>query len=258
MKNFSLIFLCITLISCKFEKKPQGSFFEYVSESDTTCLKEISEAKKDLEKGKLTYCHYSGNIIHNYLRSEKELIEILKESKIDFRNQSSSCVVYENQTEHCYCELMQEKINEKYGEKFIDSLLNIAEEKYLNKHINDTMYYAKCDRRPNYPNDKDDSEDEYSEILQKEIDKTLVYPKGYIKRPNYNVSAFVNISFYVDKNGNAKITYFWFLFDIKSNHKFEKYFESELNKIIKTKDWIPAQIRKQNVNSDMVMRYGFK
>ena len=141
MKTFSLIFLCISLISCKFEKKPQGSFFEYVSESDTTCLKEISEAKKDLEKGKLTYCHYSGNIIHNYLRSEKELIEILKENKIDFRNQSSSCVVYENQTEHCYCELMQEKINEKYGEKFIDSLLNIADEKYLNKHINDTMYY---------------------------------------------------------------------------------------------------------------------
>ena len=44
----------------------------------------IDEAKKDLEKGKLTYCHYSGNIIHNYLRSEKELIEILKENKIDF------------------------------------------------------------------------------------------------------------------------------------------------------------------------------
>ncbi|MDX6183800.1 hypothetical protein SGQ44_15855 [Flavobacterium sp. Fl-77] len=258
MKTFLFIFLCITLTSCKFENKPQGSFFEFVSESDTTCLKEIAEAKKELENGKLTYCHYSGNIINHYLRSEKELIEVLKENNIDFRNEGSSCVVYENQTEHCYCELMEEKINQKYGEKFVDSLLNIADEKYLIKHINDTMHYAKCDRRPNYPNDKDDSEDEYSEVMQKEIDDAINYPKGYIKRPNYDVSAFVNISFYVDKNGNAKITYFSFYFDIKSNHKLEKHFESELKKIIKREKWKPAQMRKRNVNSDMVLRYGFE
>lgn len=258
MKTFYFIILFTTLISCKFEKKPQGLFYEFVSQSDTTCLKEISEAKKDLENGKLTYCHYSGNIINHYLRFEKELIEVLKENNIDFRNEGSSCIVYENQTEHCYCKLMEEKINQKYGKKFVDSLLNIADKKYLNKHINDTMYYAKCDIRPNYPNDKDNSEDEYSEVMQNEIDNAMIYPKGYIERPNYDVAAFVNISFYVDKYGNAKITYFDFLFDIKSNHKFEKYFKNELIKIIKTKDWKPAQMRKQNVNSDMVIRYGFK
>lgn len=258
MKIFSLLLLCITLVSCTFERKPHGSFFEYVSESDTTCLNEISQAKNDLEKGKLTYCHYSGNLIHYYLRSEKELIDILRENKIDFKNEGSSCVVYENQTEHCYCELMREKINEKYGEQFVDSLLNIADEKYLVKHINDTMYYANCDSRPKYPFDGDDNEDEHSVILQKEIDQTFVYPKGYIKRPNYDVSAFVDISFYVDKFGDAQITSFRFQFGVKSNHKFEEYFERELNKIIKTKGWKPAQIRKQNVNSDMVLRYGFK
>ena len=153
---------------------------------------------------------------------------------------------------------MDEKINQKYGKKFIDSLLNVADEKYLNKHINDTMYYAECDRRPNYPKDKDDSKDEYSELMQKEIDNAIIYPKGYVKRPNYDVSAFVNISFYVDKDGNSKITYFGFYFDIKSNLKFEKYFESELKKIIKTKEWKPAQMRKRNVNSNMVLRYYFE
>ncbi|HEY6142206.1 MAG TPA: hypothetical protein VIV55_02090 [Flavobacterium sp.] len=260
MKTFLFIFLCITLTACKFESKPKGSFFEFVSQSDTTCLKEISEAKKDLEKGKLTYCHYSGNIIKHYLRSEKELIEVLKENNIDFRNEGSPCIVYENQTEHCYCEIMEEKINQKYGEKFVDSLLTIADEKYLIKHINDTMYYGDCDRRPNYPKDKDNSDDEFSEVMQNEIDNEIIYPKGYIeiKRPNYDVSAFVNIFFYVDKFGNAKITHFGFMFDKKSNHKFEKYFENELIKIIKLKGWKPAQMRKQNVNSDMVMRYWFK
>lgn len=256
MKTIFFIFLCTTLISCKFESKPQSSFIELVKQSDTTCLKEISEAKKEIKKGKLTYCHYSGNIYNHYLRSEKELIEELKYNNIDFRNEGSSCVVYKNQTEHCYCKLMKENINHKYGKKFVDSLLNIADEKYLSKHIYDTMYYAKCDKRPNYPNDKDDSLDEYSEVMQKEIDDTINYPKGYIQRPNNDVSAFVDISFFVDKDGNAKITYFSFYFGIKSNHKFEKYFESELKKIIKTKEWKPAQMR--NRNSDMVLRYDFE
>ncbi|CAC9974058.1 hypothetical protein [Flavobacterium panici] len=258
MKNYFFILFSILLISCQLERRPKGSFFDFVPKEDTTCLKDISEAKKDLENGKLTYCHYSGNIISHYLRSQKELIKILKENNIDFRNEGSSCIVYDDQTEHCYCKLMEEKINQKYGEKFIDSLLNIADEKYLMNHINDTLYYADCDTRPNYPNDKDDSNDEYSEVMQNEIDRTLIYPKGYIQRPNYEVSAFVDISFNVDKNGNGKIKNFWFLFDIKSNHKFEKYFESELNRIIKREGWKPAQIRKQNVNSSMVMRYGFK
>ena len=258
MKKFFFIFLLITLISCKFESEQKKSFTEFVKQSDTTCLKEISEAKNEIENGKLTYCHYSGNIYNQYLRSERELKELLKKNNIDFRNQGSSCIVYENQTEHCYCKLMEENINQKYGKKFVDSLVNDADEKYLNNHINDTMYYAKCDKRPNYPNDKDESKDEYSEVMQKEIDDAIKYPKSYIKRPNYDVSSFVDISFFVDKNGNAKITYFSYHFDIKTNHKLEKYFESELKKIIKTKEWKPAQIRNRNVNSDMVLRYGFE
>ncbi|WP_310556718.1 hypothetical protein [Flavobacterium sp.] len=257
MKIFFFIFLSVALVSCRFESKQKSSFVESVKDTDTTCLKEISEAEKEIESGKLTYCHYSGNIYNHYLRSEKELIEILKENNLEFRNEGSSCIVYENQTEHCYCKLMKENINQKYGEKFVDSLLNVADEKYLNKHINDTMYYGECDVRPNYPNDKDDSEDEYSEVMQKEIDDAIIYPKGYIKRPNYDVSSFVNVSFFVDKDGKAKITHFGFIFDTKSNHKLEKYFENELKRIIKTKEWKPAQIRKRNVNSDMVLRYGF-
>jgi hypothetical protein len=92
----------------------------------------------------------------------------------------------------------------------------------------------------------------------KEIDAAINYPKDYIKRPNYDVSSFVDISFFVDKEGNAKITYFSFNFDIKTNHKLEKYFESELKKNIKTDEWKPAQMRKRNVNSNMVLRYGFE
>jgi hypothetical protein len=257
MKKFLILFLSLTIISCSFERKP-GSVIQFVSKSDTTCLKEIAEAKKEINNGKLTYCHYTGNISFNYLRSQKEMVQILEKFNIKFQNESSRCVIQENQTEHCYCELMKEKIIEKHGEKFVDSLLNISDIQYLKNHENDTLYYADCDKRPNYPRDNDDSEDEYSEVMQREIDNAIVYPKGYIETPNYDVSAFADVSFYVNKKGEAKITSFWFLFDIKSNYKYEKYFENELSRIIKKTEWNPAQIRKQNVNSNMVMRYAFK
>jgi hypothetical protein len=150
---------------------------------------------------------------------------------------------------------MEEKIVEKYGEKFVDSLLNIADEKYLINHINDTMYYADCDRRPNYPNDKYDGGDWYSKVMNNDIDKSIVYPKEYIKKPNDDSTAFVDIGFYVNKKGQAKIRNFWFHFDVIANNKFKSNLESEIKKNIKTENWTPAQIRGKNVNSDMVFRY---
>ncbi len=248
--------LVYSLTSCENAKESK-THFDHVSKKDTTCLKELANAKKDIGVGKLVYCHYAGNIMFNELRSEKEMTFLLKKFGIDFQNETSSCIVYEDQTEHCYCELMDEKIKEKYGDKFIDSLLNQSDSLYVVNNINDTFYYAKCDVRPNYPGDKDDSPDEFSENLQNDLEKSVKYPAGYVKRPNNDSSAFVNIDFFIDKVGNATITGYWFVFDMKANHKYESYFEDVIAKSIKTTGWTSAIIRKQKVNSDMVMRFYF-
>ena len=152
---------------------------------------------------------------------------------------------------------MKEKIIEKYGKKFIDSMLVLADKLYLKNSINDTLYYADCDKRPNYPNDNSEYQDDFSDVLQKEVDTKITYPKGYIKKNN-NESAFVDIYFYVNKNGESKIENFHFLFDVKTNHKFEKDLEAEIKRYLKTKNWTPAQIRGVNVNSDMNFRFFLK
>lgn len=257
MKKIVLLLICLIFICCDFAKKQNKSKFDNISKKDTTCLKDVENAKVDIQKGKLIYCHTMGGLLYHGLRSEKEAISVFKQNNIEFRGVIVSDLENENQT-HCYCSFMEEKIIEKYGEKFVDSLLNIADEKYLINHINDTMYYADCDRKPNYPNDKYDSGDWYSKVMNNEIDKNIAYPKGYIKRPNYDFSAFVDIRFYVNKKGEAKIHNFWFTFDIKTNNKFKSYLESEIRKHIKTENWTPAQIRGENVNSDMVFRYQLK
>jgi hypothetical protein len=248
--------LVYSLTSCE-NPKTSESHFHNVSKKDTTCLKELADARKDIDNGSLVYCHYAGNIAFYELRSEKEMTFLLRQFNIDFQNAVSSDLVYEDQTQHCYCGLMTEKIQEKYGNRFLDSLLNQSDSLYVVNNINDTFYYANCDLRPNYPGDTDNAKDEYSEILQYDLENDINYPPGYLKKSNDDLSAFVDIYFLIDKVGNATITGYWFEFDVKANHKYESYFESIISRVLKKTGWASAIIRKQKVNSDMVMRFYF-
>lgn len=243
-----------TLYSCTTKTK---SRFDDISKTDTTCLKAVKKAKADIQKGKLTFCHFAGSLLYNPLRSSDEMDSLLKTFGIDYKEEITSDVIFEGQTQGCYCDFMKEQIDNKFGKTFIDSLLNVSDSLYVQNNINDTFYYANCDTRPNYPSDTDTNPDEYSEIFQSDFDKSIKYPRGYIKRPNYDSSAFVDVHLYVDKSGKAVVTDYWFLFDMKTNHKYEKNFEKAIEKAMRKTGWTPATIRNQKVNSDMVMRLGF-
>lgn len=252
--SFFLTALIVTLYSCTTKTK---SRFDNISKTDTTCLKAVKKAKTDVQKGKLTFCHFAGSLLYNPLRSGDEMDSLLKTFGIDYKEEITSDVIFEGQTQGCYCDFMKEQIDNKFGKTFIDSLLNVSDSLYVRNKINDTFYYANCDTRPNYPSDTDTHPDEYSEIFQSDFEKSFKYPVGYIKRPNYDSSAFVDVHINVDKSGNAVITDYWFLFDMKANHKYEKYFKREIEKAMRKTGWTPATIRNQKVNSDMVMRLGF-
>jgi len=243
-------------ISCK-QKQKQASRFDNISQVDTTCLKALKKAKNDIENGKLTYCHYAGSLLYISLRSSHEMDSLLNISGLGYTEQMTSDVVYLDQTQGCYCDYMNQVIELKHGKKFIDSLLNLSDSLYVQNNLNDTFYYANCDTRPNYPGDTDTYQDEFSIVFQDDLEKVLKYPPGYVKRPNHDSSAFVNVDLYVDKDGNASITGYWFLFDMKRNHKFEEYFKEVISKAIRKNGWTTATIRNQKVNSDMVMRLGF-
>lgn len=261
MKKIILILINSILVSfvvsCDFITKQNKSKFDNISKKDTTCLNDIKKAKTDIQKGKLVYCYTMGGLLYHGLRSEKELTLVLKRNNIEFIGVVVSDIDNPNQTE-CYCSFMEEKIIEKYGKKFIDSILDVSDKLYLKNNKNDTLYYTDCDKRPNYPNDVSEYQDEFSEVLQKELETEIVYPKGYIKRRKNDESAFVDIHFYVNKKGEAKILNFWFMFDVKTNHKFKREIETEIKKHIKTENWKPAQIRSENVNSDMNFRFQLK
>lgn len=254
MKIKYILFLLITLtiLSCK------KSVADSVHPSDLNCKKELKDATTDIKNKKIVYCNYVGNIIFQSLRAEKEMDSLLKIHKIEYKDETSPCVVEENRNYHCYCELMQEEINNKFGEKFTDSLLNIADSLYILKHRNivfDNNGYGKdWDKCALFPGDKFYDSSNHSG-LQDKFDKIVKYPKEYQYRKGEYSSATINITTEIDEKGKAiiKDIYFDFWNDVTNkqgyNREYWDYFEKIVRPLIEKTKWTPAKIKNINVKS---------
>ena len=244
-----LLILSLFLYSCGGSNKSQ---FDNIPASDTTCIKEVQSAKKDFAQGKLVYCHYAGSLLYVSLRSENEMIELLNKYNISYKNEITSDLVYEGQTQGCYCEFMREKITKKHGQNFIDSLLNVSDSLFVSKNLLDTFYYAECDTYPRYPNGNHNTE--FIDELQSAFYEKIKDMKGYVKIKNDRENAFVNVGFVVNKEGKVSDISFLFVFYNEEDEKYKAYFESQIKQLIEETKWEPATIRKQKVISDMNVR----
>ena len=253
-KTILALLLIVCMVSCRLIDK-NSSRFDNVSKTDTTCLKELELAKADIKNGKLVYCHNAGNMLYRELRSEKYMISLLKKYNIDYKNIMTSDVIFEGQTQNCYGDYMEEQIKNKYGTFFLDSLLEISDSLFAFSNL-DTLHYSQCDTWPRYPNENLD--EEFSEKTQEKFNDLVIYPKGYIKKENQEISSFVDVSFVVDKTGKTSNIGFWFIFDHKENYKYKKYFEEIIKPLILDTTWQPATVRKQKVTSDMNIRIELK
>jgi len=259
--NFSTQFfflLIFALISCS--KKENISFENSINQNDTVCLNEIKQAKSDIQNNKLVYCHYVGNIILNDLRGEKEMKILLSKYKIDFKNEGSPCVVEPNKIYNCYCEIMQEKITEKFGKKFIQKLLNKSDSLWTLKNLDKTFktngIYGTFDKCALFPNDKYYNETNHSG-LQTVFDKKVNYPNNYKKKSHQYSNATIDATVFIDKNGIADVKDIntnYFDYKTKNqtlNKEFEKYFTELAKEIIENNKWTPAKIKGINVNSQI-------
>lgn len=246
----------LILFSCKQGKNK--SIEETANPYDTTCFKEIKKAKKDLSKNIIVYCNYVGNIIWQGLRAEKEMESLLKLHNIKYEDESSPCVIEENKNYHCYCEYMQEQINSKFGSRFTDSLLYIADSLYILKNINDTFDNSsnrtKWDIPPLFPGDSSYDQTNHSG-LQQEFNKLVAYPSGYKYKNGEHSGAMLKFYITVDKNGNAKVTDTEYLFwdyvtkQEDYNKEFYGYFKKIAISLIENTKWTAAKIKMLSINS---------
>jgi hypothetical protein len=84
-----------TFISCKHTVK-QTSGFDNIPKIDTLCLKQLKKAKTDIEKGKLTYCHFAGSMLYKPLRNADEMDSLLKSLGIDYEEEITSDIIHKD------------------------------------------------------------------------------------------------------------------------------------------------------------------
>jgi hypothetical protein len=258
MKGKLLIYMTFTLLllACSHQKKK--SVLQKVYPTDTACIQEITRAKKDFAEGKLVFCYYVGNIVFQPFRAEDEMKILLKKYNIEYNNESSPCVIQNNRSYHCYCECMQDRIKEKYGYNFTDSLLRVADSLYIIQHrdlVFDCGSNSSCwDIPAVYPGDSVPDQTNHSG-LQIAFEKLVKYPVDYKFKKGDTSMAMLQVYLDIDENGRAKVTDAQFVFwdnrtkEEDYNKKYWSYFKKIAIPLIEKTTWTPAKIKSIGVKS---------
>lgn len=242
----------VLFLSCGQSRKGE-SILDNISKTDTTCWKELKKAEIDFEKGRLIYCNYQ-----ILLRCENEMTGLLKKFNIDLENRVTSDVIVPGHRDGCYCDYMQEKIDNRFGKVFSDSLLYVADSMYISSHLYEVFdnrsNRSSWDNPPMFPGDTVYDQTNHSG-LQKEFEKLVKYPDGYRYTKGENSLAMLQVYLDIDEKGKATVTNTQFVFwDSRTNEEdYNKGCRSYLKNIaislIEKTTWKPATIKSFNVKS---------
>ncbi|MBK9636716.1 MAG: hypothetical protein IPO63_02465 [Bacteroidetes bacterium] len=112
--RFSIILL---LTSCSHPSKEESAKWVYIE--DGACYMERERAKIDYEKGIIKYAVYNYS---SSLKTDSVIKSILERYNIEYENLGENC----KNDSNCYGIYMLSKIEEKYGEGFINSLITVV------------------------------------------------------------------------------------------------------------------------------------
>ncbi|WP_269237714.1 hypothetical protein [Flavobacterium flavigenum] len=110
---------------------------------DTSCIFQKIKALKDIQDGKLVFYTES--------RKEFELIKsILKKYNVETKSFVGGCLRPGRFDPFCYRNEMQEEIYRRFGDVFIDSILEVSRKTYINIHPKEAYFEDGLDLREKY------------------------------------------------------------------------------------------------------------
>lgn len=218
---------------------------------DTSCINQEKRALADIKNGKLVHFYFIGMTMS--YRSNKEMKQILSKYNIQLDSALTYCIpMPKGFRRNCYAMLMNHKIEEKYGDKFIDSLRVLAEKQFVINNPNYVFPFYDCDTISRYPGTKNYSD--FFDKPEKDFLKQFVYPKGYQHKNEKKISS-TEVSFILNKNGTISNIVTDCSFANSKNEKFDKYFKTNAENFVKKTKWIPAKFRGIDVNSRIHFLY---
>lgn len=251
MRFLIIIFIYLSLFGCS---EKQNIRIEQDEERfwDSLCIVEKDSAQIEIKSGKLVYHHVFG-MVEEY-RSNAEMDSLLKRYSIETGRVGYLCMAPIDK-QMCYADEMVKAIKQKFGSNFIDSLRLVAENLYVQKHINDTFRFEECDTISRYPNTKNYSD--FFKKYEKDFFETFEYPKEY-KPKEEKYYSHTSGYFILHKDGSISGLELETTFQNKENEKFTHYFENEITKFIYQTEWIPATTLGYKVNSEMELTFFYK
>lgn len=220
---------------------------------DSACTAETTRAESDIKKNKLVYFHYFGMVDH--YRSNEEMNELLKKNNIEIDSALTYCTV-PWKLQNCYGKIMDKEIKRRFGEKFTDSLKEVAEIQYVRKNPDLIYPFEECDSASRYPGDQDYND--FFKNSKKDFWKTVEYPSDFEFRKNKDLYSHMSANFILYKTGKISDVKIAITFHNKKNYKYSSYFMKELKEFIQNTKWVPAKKMGIPVNSEMRMTIHFK
>ena len=223
-------------------------------ESDSLCIKEISRAKSFVERGEIVFCilypHLSSPLTK---RHEKYIRELCKKNNLFFDYEHVSDIIYEGQTQCCFSAYMDKIIADKFGANFKNRLLAQADSMLL--AANDTITYWLCDKWPRILG-QNVRDTHYETNLSAKIPEKL---GQQLKAKNDGRLPFMDIGFYIDKDGNASNYFLNYFLDWKTNQEFkDELFNLAVEKIKTIQQWETGIVAGQKVNTKNNVRVHFE
>lgn len=267
-----IILTCFIMKNKRFENKSE-SFYSVKSDTlsdslememnkwmveerkylDSVCQEETKRAKDDIRKNKLVFFHYFG-MVEQY-KGNIEMNELLKKYNIEVDSALTYCTVPLN-LQNCYANVMSKEIDKRFGSKFIDSLRNVAEIKYIRKNPDKIFAFEECDWVSRYPGDK--SYEEFSKSYDRDFWKTVEYPDDFEYRKDKDSYSSMGANFILYKTGKISNIKIDVTFQNKKNYKYSSYFINRLKEFVQNTKWVPAKSSGIPVNSEMEITLFFK
>ncbi len=267
-----IILTCFIMKNKRFENKSE-SFYSIKSDTisdslkikmgkwmveekkylDSACQEETKRANDDIQKNKLVFFHYFG-MVEQY-KGNIEMNELLKKYNIEIDSALTYCTIPSN-LQNCYANVMSKEIDKRFGSKFLDSLRNVAEIKYIKKNPDKIFRFEECDWVSRYPGDKDYND--FFTTSKKHFWQNVEYPNDFEVRKDNELYSSMSAGFILYKTGKISDIKIDITFQNKKNYRYSSYFINELKEFVQKTKWIPAKSSGIPVNSEMRMTIHFK
>lgn len=232
------------LIGCQKSKinvaEEEDSFEEYVFPkfimdfSNSECQRQLKEAKKDYENGKLVHQFHA----FESDRFSEEFEELLNKYKIEYDDKGE----YHIDVQECYGWYMDSLISVKFGEDFISNLKEKADSLFLARWETKTYYYWHLDEEPKYSEGYG-----FSDIF---IKNRLSFPKSWDTIPMQDWRQYLSVWVTISKEGELE-KWEHENYNLKgTNIEFYDHLKNQIDSLLKRMNvWEPGLLNGNKVTS---------